>query len=429
VIGAAVLLFPFVPTVFADGGLALSSFVGTTRPDRLARLALGEGPGTWAIAAFLPIAAAIGFGLVRDELRRPAARAAAGAALGLVLAWLSAAAYLPAGLSNAPAYAAFAGVSMATLIAFGLTSSIGTMRLEAFGSRQIAVAALGLTLGAGLGLQSIASMVGTWAIGGPDRIPAAWAVQAGATPGAFRVLWFGGAGGAGLPPPAGDPQRRVEAGDATVRYAITDRAGSTILDVGRPLAGPGAERLDEALEEILSGTTRHGGALLAPFGVRFLVADQAALPPKALNAFAEQLDLDELPAIGLTMFHNASALPPAAVLETTPEDDAVLGASDPATIARWYPVPATSLRAVPGGWDGPAQDGRVFLAMEHDPGWVLEGTEQEPAVAFGWATSFEAPGSPIRVRHRGSVASGVRVALLIVLWAAALWATRKPVAR
>ena len=44
-VGAAVLLFPFVSTLLADGGLALTSLVGTTEPDRLGRLALGAGPG------------------------------------------------------------------------------------------------------------------------------------------------------------------------------------------------------------------------------------------------------------------------------------------------------------------------------------------------------------------------------------------------
>ena len=98
VLGAAVLLFPFVPTLLADGGSALTSLVGTTEPERLARLALGPGPGTWTIAAFLPIGAALGLGLVRGSLRGPAARAAVAAGAGLILSWLAAANYLPTGV-------------------------------------------------------------------------------------------------------------------------------------------------------------------------------------------------------------------------------------------------------------------------------------------------------------------------------------------
>jgi GT2 family glycosyltransferase len=428
-VGAAVLLFPFVPTVFADGGRALGSLVGTTEPDRLARLALGDGPGTWIVAAFLPVAAAIGFGLVRGEHRGPAARAAAAAAIGLLLSWASAAGYLPTGLSNPPAYAALAAAAMAALVAFGLTSSIGSMRREAFGARQLAVAVIVAVLAAGLILQSIASMVGSWSIGGPDRIPAAWSVVDGSATGSFRVLWVAGVGGAGLPPPAGDPQRRVEAGAATVRYALTDRDGGSVLDLGRPLAGPGPEQVDLALEEVLAGTTRHGGALLAPAGVRFVVAPDGALGAPALGALRAQLDLDELPSVGLTIFRNTSAIPPAAVLTTTPEVEAALRSAAPAAIARWRPVPSVPLERVPGGWNGPDAGGTVYVATEYDPAWELRGTDRAPRPAFGWATSFGAGGGPISIRHAGAAAGAIRVAILGVLWAAALWITRRPVGR
>ena len=136
-VGAAVLLFPFVPTLLADGGRALSSLVGTTEPDRLARLSLGSGPGTWPVAAFLPIGAVLGLGLVRGELRGPAARAAVAAGAGLILSWLAAANYLPPALANPPAFAVLAAVSMASLIGFGLTSFTGSLRFESFGLRQV----------------------------------------------------------------------------------------------------------------------------------------------------------------------------------------------------------------------------------------------------------------------------------------------------
>jgi GT2 family glycosyltransferase len=428
-VGAAVLLFPFVPTVFADGGRALGSLVGTTDPARLVRLALGDGPGTWPVAMFLPIAAAISFGLVRGELRPRAGRAAAAGALAIVLAWASAADRLPTALANPSAYAALAAVSMATLIALGMTSSVGTMRREAFGVRQIAVATTTVVLAAGIALQTVASMVGAWGIGDADRIPAAWAVLNGSVADPFRVLWLEGDVGVGLPPPAGDPQRRLEAGAGTVRYALTDRGGATILDLGRPLAGPGPDRLDEALDEILSGTTAHGGALLASFAIRFVVADDTVLPPATRAAFDAQLDLDERSSVGLTIWRNAAALPPAAVLETTSADLDVLDAADPATLARWRSVPSVPLAPVDGGWDGPPARGTVFVATEFDPAWTLEGSDAAPEPAFGWATSFATGGDPIRVRHGGGLGATVRVAFLVVLWAVALWVTRRPVSR
>jgi GT2 family glycosyltransferase len=429
-IGAAVLLFPFVPTLFADGGRALSSLVGTTEPLPLARLALGSGPGTWSVAAFLPIGAVLGLGLVRGDLRGPAARAAFAGGVALILSWLAAANDLPTALSNAPAFAALAAVSMASLIGFGLTSFTVSLRFESFGFRQVGGGLLTIVLGAGLLLQSLTAMVGTWGVGRPEeRIPPAWAVVSGASEGSFRVLWLTGDRGDGLPPPAGDPQRRLQAGDATIRYALTDRSGATVLDTGRPLAGPGPDRLERALEEILGGTTRHGGALLSPFAIRFVVAERGALPVAARDALDSQLDVNLLPATGFTIYRNASAIPPAAILQTRRSDRDIMGVGDPSTIAMWQPVPAVPLTRASGGWDGPAVAGTVFLSLEYDAQWALRGDPADPEVAFGWATSFPAGGVPVQVRHAGGLPARIQVALLAVLWLAALWVTRKPVAR
>ncbi len=430
VVGAAVLLFPFVPTLLADGGRALSSLVGTTEPFRLARLALGPGPGTWPVAGFLPVAAALSLGLVRGELRGPAARAAGAGGAGLVLSWLAAANYLPLGVANPAAYAALAAVSMASLIGFGLTSFTGSLRFESFGLRQVSGAALAIVLGAGLLLQSMAAMAGTWGVGPPEeRIPPAWAVVSGAARGSFRVLWLTGDRGDGLPPPAGDPQRRLEAGAATIRYALTERGGASVLDTGRPLSGPGPDHLERALGEILGRTTRHGGALLSPFGIRFVVAEKGVLPSAAEEAFDAQLDVDLLPATGFTIYRNASAVPPAAILTTGSADEEIMGASDPSTNVMWRPVPAVPLERVSGGWNGPALEGTIFLSTEYDAQWAFQGDSVGPEVAFGWATRFEATGDPVRIRHEGQLPARIQVVLLTLLWLAALWATRKPVAR
>ena len=56
------------------------STIGTTDLGSLARLALGGGPGTWSIAAFLPIAAVLAFSLVGPEHRGVASRAVVSAA-------------------------------------------------------------------------------------------------------------------------------------------------------------------------------------------------------------------------------------------------------------------------------------------------------------------------------------------------------------
>jgi hypothetical protein len=141
------------------------------------------------------------------------------------------------------------------------------------------------------------------------------------------------------------------------------------------------------------------------------------------------VDLNLVPASGFTIFRNDTAIPPAAVLETGQAEDDVIESTDPVTIATWRPVPTVALEPVPGGWDGPAAEGIVFLSTEFDPGWELGGTDVDPDVAFGWATSFAADGEPVRVRHDGSVAARIQVVFLAAVWLAALWVTRKPVAR
>ena len=291
-------------------------------------------------------------------------------------------------------------------------------------------ALLGLVLGAGILLQSVASMVGTWGLARRRTGSApAWAVVSGASDGAFRVLWLGPDRGGDLPAPAGDPRRRLEAGAATIRYSLTDRDGATVLDAGRPLSGPGPDDLDRMLREILGATTRHGGALLSSFGIRYVVAERSAIPQAMLDALDAQVDIDLVPATGLTIYRNAAAILPTPSSRPNPRTRRSSRAPIPSAIARWRPVPAIPLRAVPGGWDGPAADGTVFLSTEHDDDWTLEGSTEPPDVAFAWATSFLATGGAVEVRHGGALPAKIEVALLTVLWLVALWVTRKPVAR
>jgi hypothetical protein len=214
-----------------------------------------------------------------------------------------------------------------------------------------------------------------------------------------------------------------------VRYTITDRAGASVLDLGRPLAGPGPERLERVLDTILTAGTRHGGALLSSFGIRYVVGEQGALPSAAVQGLDRQLDLDPVPASGLTIYRNAAAIPPAAILEARASDRAILASGDLADIVRWRPVPATPLRKVRGGWDGPVGTGTVFLSMEVDPGWKLSGSDQRPALAFGWATSFRSGSGAVRIRHTGALPATIQLSVLAVIWSGALWVTRKPVAR
>ena len=429
VVAAAVLLFPFVPTLIAGGGAAFTSTIGTTDLSMLARLTPGGGPGTWVVALFLPIGAVVSFALVGAEFRARAIRAAVMAIAGLGLSWLSAAGWLPGASSNPLAYLALASVGMALLVAYGLASLFTGLGRESFGLRQLGSAMLALVLGVGLLFQSVAAMIGGWAVGGVEQIPAAWAVVEGSAKGDFRVLWVGGDDGTPFPAPGGDAQGTVEAGEATLRFGITDRTGVSALDTGRPTVGPGADHLAEALNEVLSGTTQHGGALFAPFAVRYVVAEADSLPPAAAQRLTNQLDLNLVPAAGLVIFRNASTMPPAAILDVDRETTALIHSGTPSDVARLRAVDASSLDPIEGGWSGGEGRGPVYISTEFQGSWQLDGSDLEPRRAFGWATSFEPQDAPVTVIYGAQLLATVQALLLGLVWIVALWITRKPVAR
>ena len=106
---------------------------------------------------------------------------------------------------------------MAMMIAYGLSSVLTGLGREAFGLRQVGTALLTVVLTAGIGLQVIASMIGGWAVGGLDEIPAAFAVISSGAKGDYRVLWVGRDDGQPFPAPGGDPTGLAPAGDGFAR--------------------------------------------------------------------------------------------------------------------------------------------------------------------------------------------------------------------
>jgi hypothetical protein len=430
---AAVLLFPFIPTVVSGDAVDLGSRIGTTDLGALGRLALGGGPGTWLIAAFLPIAALLSFSLVGPEQRGIANRAVITVIAALALEWLSSAGYLPVWAANAPLYLALATVGEALIIGLGLSSVLSGLGRESFGLRQIGTGLLAVVLGGGIALQAASAMVGGWAVGGPDVLPPAWAVVSSSAKGDFRVLWVGADTGARFVAPGGDPEGVLPDGTASLRFGSTGRAGVLAIDTGRALTGPGEQHLERALAEIVSGSTTHGGALLAPFGVRFVVAQRGDLPAGVENIFGAQVDLDREGTSGLLIYRNAAALPPAAVVPADHEVARIVGSADLGAIEQLPSFRPTALAAVPGGWAGEAPAaGVAVVSTEFESDWQLEapnGRIVRPSEAFGWSTSFDAPAGELRVRFAGQMVRTVETIVLGLLWLAALWITRKPVTR
>ena len=64
------------------------------------------------------------------------------------------------------------------LVAYGVSSAVTGLGREAFGMRQILTGLLTFVIGGGLVLQTVAALVGGWAVGGPEQVPAAWSVLA-----------------------------------------------------------------------------------------------------------------------------------------------------------------------------------------------------------------------------------------------------------
>ena len=417
------LAFPVVLGAAGDPADALTSSIGTPDVWFLLRLAPGSGPGTWAVAAFLPLAAIVCFAGAGDPQRARAWRALFVAVAGTVLAWASVAGHLPVALTNAPAWLAAAAVAESALVAYGLSTFARGLGRQAFGARQLGVAVLAILLSVGIAAQALQVTFADWAIR-PGGLPPAWPVIASSSAGEFRILWVGTPNGERFPAPGGDPIGLAEAGEETVRFGLTDRDGVTALDEGRARSGPGYDELHGILETLLGGGTHHLGALLGPFGVRYLIAEEGDLPPGVADRLSEQMDLDRVPAGGLTIFRNAAALPTAFVSANAPVPDR----SDPGAIEA---SPDVIARALEGGGEtftGSADAaGHVVVSEQFDAGWRVDnaGEVLAPFAGYGWAIAAPVQPAEVTVRYTRQWLRTAELALLALLWVVALWVTRK----
>jgi hypothetical protein len=313
-------------------------------------------------------------------------------------------------------------------VVYGLAAVLPRMGRYAFGYRQFAVVGVvGLLIG-GLGLQAVLAARGSWDVG-TDRLPPAWPIVSSSPASAHaRVLWLGRLSGDPFPPPGGDPMGSISVAGISLRYGLTGQDGVTALDIGRDQRGPGYAYLRRGIAEILSGDTSHGGALLAPLGIRFVVAASGDLPRAARRKLAGQLDLDLHPTHGLTIYRNARAWPEAGFTALAQYvNPKLVGVGQAAGLPS--PVFLTA-HAVPGGFRGKAPGGgAVFVGDQFASGWRLQsgGSSIPPQRVFDWAMRFPvASGGAFVVRHPSQVPRRIEIALIALLWVAALWITRRP---
>jgi len=430
IIGAA-LVFPLIVDLVQGGAVGLGSRVGEPVVPDLIRLVLGPATGDWQVAWLLPGLALAGFAVADRARRHGALRFLLIALAGLALAWASAAGWLPQQFSNAPAYLALVALAYASLAAIGLVSVLGKMRGSPLGLRRFLAALLVLGVAVCLSLQSLLAAFGGWAVG--DRqLPAAWPIVAKDAPPGYRVLWLSGQRGAPFPAPGGDPEGFAPNGDATLWFSITDRDGISALDVGRNEQGPGYTYVEDVLAELQGGTTTHIGALLAPLGVRYVVASEDGLPAAVRNRLTAQADLDREPAGGLEAYRNANAIPDAAVVT----DDVFIESRQSGDLSAITALEVTEVgQLLPAGigWDGEAPaEGDVWIGDQYAPGWRLTAAGESGPLerSFGWALAASVSGEgTIAVRYEDQWIRTAEIAALALLWLAAVWITRKPARR
>ena len=127
---------------------------------------------------------------------------------------------------------------------------------------------------------------------------------------------------------------------------------------------------------MVSGATTHGGALLAPLGVRFVVAQEGDLPATVEAVLDAQVDLDREGASGLIIYRNAVRVPPAAVFPAADAVGAIVASADLGAIEQLPSLRLPALDAVEGGWAGEAPaPGTVVVSTEFGPDWELEGSD------------------------------------------------------
>ena len=426
IVASAILILPLAIDVIRAGGASLGSESGGGPFDALARLAVQPGPGLWKTGFFLPLAAAIGLPLVAVNHRSDAMRAAGVAVVSLYLAWLSTRGFLPAPLSNPVAYLGVLAFQYVFLVGLALASLASST--PAYKRRGVAVGILGVVIGVGLLGQMTQAVRGRWTVGGPERIPAAYPIVTDESAESYRVLWVGRIGRDSFAPPGGASEGVIRSSSASIGYAVRGPEGASALDIGRGPIGPGYDYLRRVLAHIVTGSTRHGGSLLAPLSIRYVVAEEGDLPELVVRRLTRQVDMDVIPAGGLLIMQNAKVVPIYSIVNDDQwrraafsdrlQDLAVLGAP----------------RAIPLG---PAALGSaestslVFVGQQFDRRWKMArsgGGDPLPGNrAFHWAVAFEGrPASTTAVQFDGHGERHVEMVLLSTVWLVALWLIRKP---
>jgi GT2 family glycosyltransferase len=243
--------------------------------------------------------------------------------------------------------------------------------------------------------------------------------------GDFRILWLGRT----WVDPVAPGYRRFDGAP----YLLTGQGGLTMLDAFEPPPAAGRRALDEAVDATVERRLHLAGHLLAPAGIRYIVADpnDTAL----MTALRLQRDIAlEQQQQGVAIFRNVMWVPRASLVSAGP--GGLAGPADAASpsgrsllLTDWTPGP--ELRSRPGGGFIGRTGGRpyrlVLLGDNFNPGWKARAGRLalDHSRAFGWANKYLLPpgvSSEIQISYTGGWVRILWVALeaLIVFIAVAI---------
>ena len=250
--------------------------------------------------------------------------------------------------------------------------------------------------------------------------------------GAYNVLLIGDA--RLLPVPS------IEYRDG-VSFALIDDGRLDIRDRWAPPSSELSETIELALDQMASSSTLRAGRLLAPLGIRFIVApefdnvlsttaDPLPLPGGLVDALEDQLDLS--PVVGLPtleVFENTAWIP--AVSQLTGSTAEASSTAGPGALVR---ADLTSVAPAFLGSDhlevstDEVVPGVVHLAVPFDENWTLtvDGESIAPRRAFGVTTAFdiEQPGTAV-LEYSSPSSRSLLVLMQVGLWLAVVFlATR-----
>jgi hypothetical protein len=226
-----------------------------------------------------------------------------------------------------------------------------------------------------------------------------------------------------------------------VSFAVIDDG---LLDVRDRWAAPSNEAntaIALAFDEMASSSTLRAGRLLAPLGIRFIVAPEfdnvtsttakpLPLPAGLIDALEDQLDLTSVTGLPtLEVFENTAWIPEVSQLTGTSAEAsrtagagalvrAELSSASPVFLGADYQTTSTD-DVVPGV---------VHLAVPFDENWSLtvDGVFVEPRRAFGVTTAFDVEkAGRAELSYKTPSSRSLLLAIQVMLWAIALFgATR-----